>query len=73
MFWGVTYIFEELLHQRESDIMSHTACVCEIYVLFVACRELLRLFAFASVPKNWRKQEKGKNPAMLVVDINILP
>lgn len=47
-----TYVFEELLHEGELDIVGHRTRVSRVYVLFVRRRQLLSLLAFAAMTEH---------------------
>lgn len=47
-----TYIFEEALHESESDVVSRPARVRWVDVLIVSGRQFLRLVTLASVSQH---------------------
>lgn len=47
-----TYIFEKALHECEPEVVSDSARVGSVDVLFVARRQVLSLLVFAAVPEH---------------------
>lgn len=47
-----TYIFEKALHEREPEVVGHSARVGSVDVLFITRRQFLSLLVFAAVPEH---------------------